>query len=365
MANASNEKVKRRYFKWLRGAKGYSEQTVVAVERAIHAFEESTAYKDLKTFCERQATGFKKWLDDRRHNGRPISTTTMYHQLRHVNAFFTWLATQQGYRSKIALDAVSYLSLDKRAVREALSVRPKVFPSREQVLELVASIEPRTDIDRRDRALVAFLLLTGVRYRALCSLSIECVDVNRLKVIQDPRLGVQTKGGKFIASKILPFDGGLVEIVVEWIGYLTDKLKYGPSAPLFPRTRVAQAEDGYSFEARDLEPVFWKGGNSIRKLLKTRSEAAGLPYFNPHAYRHAACRLGLRYAKTPEQLKALSQNFGHEQVLTTLRTYGELDDNRVEEVISQMQFGEEEPGDESMIPMSEIEALITRMKRKA
>lgn len=41
MANVKNEKVKRRYFKLMKMAKGYSETTVVAVERAIHLFEES------------------------------------------------------------------------------------------------------------------------------------------------------------------------------------------------------------------------------------------------------------------------------------------------------------------------------------
>ncbi|MEE8577505.1 MAG: site-specific integrase, partial [candidate division Zixibacteria bacterium] len=144
MANSVNEKVKRRYFHWLQGAKGRAELTVVAIERAIHQFEESTDYKDFKSFNERQATGFKKWLGDRRHNGKPLSNTTKYHALRHVSAFLSWLSTQSGYRWHIKLDSVSYLSLGQRDVHEALSVRPRKFPSLEQVKSLVASIDVKT-----------------------------------------------------------------------------------------------------------------------------------------------------------------------------------------------------------------------------
>lgn len=53
MANQANEEIKRRYFKWLKGAKKFSDQTIASIERAVHQFEESTEFKDFKTFCER------------------------------------------------------------------------------------------------------------------------------------------------------------------------------------------------------------------------------------------------------------------------------------------------------------------------
>lgn len=362
MANINNEKIKRRYFNWKRGAKGYSEKTIVAFERAIHLFESSTGFKDFKTFCERQATSFKKWLDKRKHNGKQLSATTKYHNLRHLNEFFSWLATQPGYKSRISLDAVSYLTLDKRTVKEALSIRPRKFPSLEQVVSLVESIEVKTDIDRRDRALISFMLLTGIRYQAICTLCLGCIDIERLEVYQDPRSGVKTKGGKAILSRILPFHDGLVKIVIDWINYLKEELKYGPGDPMFPKTLVTQSDDGYSFKARGVTTEFWSEGNSIREILKKRSEHADLPYFNPHAFRHAACQLALRLSRTPEEFKALSQNFGHEQVTTTLRTYGTLDDQRVSDVISSMDFSGKSPeGDQ--FSFEELEAFLKR-KRK-
>lgn len=341
MANAQNEKVKRRYFKLLRGAKGFSELTIGAIEQAIHLFEESTNYRDIATFNERQATGFKTWLSNRVNRGRKLSLTTIYHQLRHVKAFFSWLSAQQGFRSRISPDAISYLTMDRRSQQEALATKPRRFPSLEQVRSLVDSIEVVTEMDQRDRALISLMLLTGMRYSAICTLPLGCIDSERQVVSQDPRQGVRTKGGKLITTEILPFDKSMVRFISEWVNYLMKIREYAPSDPLFPRTRVAQAPDGSAFEANEVEPVFWKGGNSIRDILKARWKAAGKPYFNPHSFRHTHVHLALKCCATPEELKALSQNIGHEQVTTTLRSYGTLDDSRLHEVISKIDFSGE------------------------
>ncbi|RKX17454.1 MAG: site-specific integrase [Candidatus Zixiibacteriota bacterium] len=362
MANIENEKIKRRYFKWLLGAKGYSEKTIVAIEGAIHQFEEFTGYKKFKTFSERQATGFKKWLGEKKNKGHSLSNTTKYYHLRHLNSFFSWLATQSGYKSRISLDAVSYLSLDKRAVHDALSTRPKKYPSKEQVKELVSSISINNDIDRRDQALIAFMFLTGIRYHALCSLSLGCIDLEKLVVNQDPRLGVHTKGGKVITTLILRFDEELVEILKEWINYLIKKLKFGPSDPLFPKTQVSQADEGYSFEANGISQGFWSNSNSIRNILKLRTTNAGLPYFNPHSFRHAACQLALKLCRTPEELKALSQNFGHESVTTTLKSYGTLDDSRVSDVINNIDFSKKKNVDSKQISIADLEEFVNSKK---
>lgn len=354
MANVKNEKVKRRYFKLMKMAKGYSETTVVAVERAIHLFEESTGYRDFVTFGERQATAFKKWLVEKTNQGRKLSVTTRYHHLRHVKAFFTWLSTQQGFRSRISLDAVSYLTLDKRSQREALTTRPRGIPTLDHVKSLVDSIKIETEMDRRDRALISLLLLTGMRYSAVCSLPLGCIDIGGQVICQDPKRGVRTKGGKLITSRILPFDDLLTNTIREWVEYLEKIRKFGTTDPLFPHTKVAQAPDGSAFEAIGVEPVYWKGGNSICNILKSRSKIADLTYFNPHSYRHAHVHIALRCCSTPEELKALSQNIGHEQVTTTLRSYGTLDDDRVDEVLSGIVFDPDGDGSQKTVSQDQL-----------
>jgi len=140
-------------------------------------------------------------------------------------------------------------------------------------------------------------------------------------------------------------------------------LKFGPCDPLFPKTSVVQSEDGFSFEVQGIKAEFWAGGNSIRDILKRRSEDAGLPYFNPHSFRHAACQLALRYSRTPEEFKALSQNFGHEAVTTTLRSYGTLDDQRVNDVLSRIDFSGERTGNNKDFSIEDLEEFV-RIKKK-
>ena len=51
---------------------------------------------------------------------------------------------------------------------------------------------------------------------------------------------------------------------------------------------------------------------------------AVLPYFHPHSIRKTLARLGEQICKSPEDFKAWSQNLGHEKVLTTFLSYGEV-----------------------------------------
>jgi ADP-ribosylglycohydrolase len=60
--NATNERIKRRYFTYLAEALGHSEQTIDAVAKAITRFEAYTNWRDFKKFHIEQAKGFKHSL---------------------------------------------------------------------------------------------------------------------------------------------------------------------------------------------------------------------------------------------------------------------------------------------------------------
>ncbi len=53
----------------------------------------------------------------------------------------------------------------------------------------------------------------------------------------------------------------------------------------------------------------------------------------PHSFRNTLVQLGQEVCKTPEQFKAWSQNLGHEKVLTTFLSYGEVECQRQGEII--------------------------------
>jgi len=90
------------------------------------------------------------------------------------------------------------------------------------------------------------------------------------------------------------------------------------------------------FEAVGLDRKHWSSATAIRKIFKEAFEGADLPYFNPHSFRNTLVRLGETVCKSPEHLKAWSQNLGHEKVLTTLLNYGQVETQRQGEIIKDL-----------------------------
>jgi hypothetical protein len=60
--NANNERIKRRYFAYLKEAKRHSEPTVDAVAKALARFEADTKHRDFEAFHFKQAIAFKRHL---------------------------------------------------------------------------------------------------------------------------------------------------------------------------------------------------------------------------------------------------------------------------------------------------------------
>jgi integrase len=59
-------------------------------------------------------------------------------------------------------------------------------------------------------------------------------------------------------------------------------------------------------------------------LFKQAFIDAGLPPFSPHRVRDTLAELAREHCRTPEDYKAWSQNMGHDDVLTTFRSYGSV-----------------------------------------
>ena len=57
---------------------------------------------------------------------------------------------------------------------------------------------------------------------------------------------------------------------------------------------------------------------------------------NPNSTSILPAGLGEKLCRTPEQFKAWSQNLGHEKVLTTFSSYGEVPAERQREIIREL-----------------------------
>jgi integrase len=116
------------------------------------------------------------------------------------------------------------------------------------------------------------------------------------------------------------------------VKYLREERLWGNDDPLFPMIKVALGPSGH-FEVVGLDRKNWNSATAIRKIFREAFESADLPYFNPHSFRNTLVRLGQTSCQYAEQLKAWSQNLGHEKVLTTLYSYGHVENQRQGEII--------------------------------
>jgi len=140
------------------------------------------------------------------------------------------------------------------------------------------------------------------------------------------------KFSKTFMTYFFPVEEEIGEIVTDWVTYLREKRLWGNDDPLFPATRIAQNTD-HQFKAVGLDRRHWSTTAPIRTIFREAFEGASLPYFNPHSVRDTLARFGETICKNPEQFKAWSQNLGHEKVLTTFYSYGEVGNQRQGEII--------------------------------
>ena len=331
--NSANERIKRQYFAYLADALGHSEQTIDAVAKAISRFEAYARYKDFKRFHIEQAKAFKRDLADQRsqRSGEPLSKATLYATLTALKRFFVWLAGQPGYKSRISYSDAEYFNLSVKETRIAKATSPPRVPTLEQIRHVIQAMPASTEIERRDRALVAFTILTGARDGAIASFKLRNIDIGEGKIYQDAR-DVRTKFSKSFVTTFFPVGEDIRAVIIDWVGYLRREKLWSLDDPLFPATRVAAGAD-LRFMAAGLDRKHWSGASPIRQIFKQAFAAAGLPYFNPHSFRKTLALLGGRLCKTPEEYKAWSQNLGHDHVLTMFSSYGDVGSYRQAEII--------------------------------
>jgi integrase len=328
-----NERIKRQYFAYLKEAKRHSEPTVDAAAKALHRFEEYTGYRDFKAFHFEQAIAFKRHLAEQngQQSGEKLSKATLYATLTQLKRFFQWLAWQPGYKSRFQYSDAEYFNLSDKDTRIATARREQRAPTVEQIKHVLQTMPTKTEIERRNHALIAFTLLTGARDSAIASMKLKHVDLTANSVYQDAR-EVKTKFSKTFNTFFFPVGDEIRRIVAEWVCYLREDKLWGNDDPLFPATHVAPGAT-HQFEASGLEREHWSSASPIRAVFRDAFQRAGLPYFNPHSFRNTLVRLGEYLCKSPEEFKAWSQNLGHEHVLTTFLSYGEVACQRQEEII--------------------------------
>lgn len=337
--SSQNARIKREYMAHLRGPGQCSQSTIEKRAASLTFFERANGYKDFKKHSLSWPEKVQEALNDARTpSGGPLSASTKSAYLRDIRGFVSWLSCQPGYKSKINYHDADYYQLSKREERIAKADRDPVYPLMKQTLKAFDAMPCATEIEHRDKAVFALLVMTGARVTALTTFRLKHVDTERKTLQQDAR-EVETKFGKTIFTSFYIPDQAVWACLEAWTKYLYDKLNFGPNDPLFPKSNRALNEVG-EFITDGVTRAHWSQTGSIRKIVKDSFERVHMHAYGPHSFRHMLTHVGMDLCTTPHDLKAWSQNFGHSDVMTTLSNYGKLTNREQSDVMRKLSSDE-------------------------
>lgn len=293
---------------------------------------------------------YPQFLLKKRPDGEQGHLSAVYIKkaLATARMFFSWLAdNERGYK-QIKLGWIKTLKVKR------LSDTPKnkEYVTFEEILT-IASRPARSVLERRTRAALVFLFLSGMRIGAFVSLPIQAVDIPNLCVYQYPALGVRTKNGKAAKTFLLDIPE-LLKIVREWDEEVRAILP--PSgfwfAPLSPDTGL-------------IDPTVVQVGEHrhaiARRNFKSWTKQENLLYHSPHKFRHGHVHYGLERSENIADFKAVSMNAMHANMEITDTFYSVLRDEEVKNRIGNLNKKDKQHGNEDVIKI--LEDLLSSMKK--
>ncbi len=328
----TNERIKRQYMAYLKHAKGQDQKSIDKVAAALIKFETSTKFKSFKTFHIDQAGRFKNFLEKARHpkTGKPLSHSTTDATLRLVKGFFHWLAGQQGYKSRISYPDVEYFNNNAKNARVAHTQRDIPYPSMAQAFHAFQAMPDGTDLEKRDKALFAFFMLTGARDGAVASLKIKHISLVEGFVFQDGR-DVNTKNSKTIMTWFFPIGIEYRDCFEAWVNYLTKEKLYGPQDALFPKPERVLSNGRFNFNT--LSRDTYANAAKINSVVRNAFAKVHQPEYTAHSIRKTLTQ-EMSDRKMPlDMQKAWSQNLGHDNIMTTFSAYLPVSTQRQGELI--------------------------------
>ena len=281
--NAENERLKRQYEQYLREAKGQDEKSIDKVRAALVKFEKSTKFKAFKSFRVEQARQFKDALTRAKTaQGEPLSLTTTDATLRLVKGFFHWLAGQRGFKKVLSYADVEYFNNNRNDSRAAHAPRPVHFPSKQAAYHAFQAMADQTEIERRDKAMFAFVMITGARAGAVASLRLKHINLVDGFVYQDGR-EVKTKARKTITTWFFPMHPDYLKCFTAWVEFLRDDKMFGGEDALFPKPQQRLINGKFAFDTLSRETYATSG--QVSATFRQAFEQVQLHPYNLHSVR--------------------------------------------------------------------------------
>jgi site-specific recombinase XerD len=228
----------------------------------------------------KDAIAFKYQLEV---SGKSPYTIALY--IMTLRTFFTWL-TESGYYNQVITKGIQRIK--KRITYSKLPL------TKDQVQQLLSSINQNTTLGKRDAMMISMSLTTGLRVNELANVQLQDINGTHINVI---RKGYTTKGQRIeIPKSILP----MIE------DYITERIEHGEEV----------TEESYLFVSHSTHPSRNLMANRVSEIIKERLKKAGIDdkKITAHSLRHTcACFL----LEQGFELAVIQRFMGHSSITTT------------------------------------------------
>ena len=327
----------RHYWKYFvyRKRCGLSEKTIKKTQQAINHLKNFLEGKSLYELEPDDFNHFRSYLSDLTYRGKRISSNTIVNTISQLKLFFEYLGAKPEFQEVIDQEfmATWNLSPSEKQTLKNIGKKIKKFPTLDQIKNVLSSITTRTAVNRRNRCLILFCFLTGARISAAVTMKIGLLDLEKRVVTQDPDQGVETKKRKLIITTIPKFNEEYYQILIEWIQELLNA-GFNDDDPLFPVAAIEKKEDMLEFEISNGFIKEFLSVSSAEANIKKLFINAGYGDYHAHSFRDSHIHYASEMARSPNDLKAISMNVGHENIGITLKYYSVLSSNDVHERIN-------------------------------
>ena len=287
-----------RFLNHLRDERRLSAHTISAYRRDLEKFTDFLARREITTLRQlviAQARMFPAQL-----NQSGLSSRSIQRALSAVRALYRYLLRE----SKVEINP--FLTARDVGDRQAVTAprAERRLPSTlsiEEIVQLV-TIDPRTDLDRRDRAILELFYSSGLRLAELSGLDLGDLDLS------DAVVRVMGKGAK---TRIVPIGGYACESVLAWLNV---------------RSACAREREQALFVNRSGTRL---GARAIQQRVAVWAQRQGLGRrVHPHMLRHS---FASHVLESSSDLRAVQELLGHADISTT-QVYTHLDFQHLSQV---------------------------------
>ena len=317
--NPQNERLKMAWTKEL--SKDLHVSTVDQKLAALGEYEAATDYENLTALSEDSVARFIAAT-----LARDVASKTRNSTVRHVKAFFEWTVMAEHIKGKRAHGPIRSLRLSRKDKAAGRAAKQRPLATLEQIRSTVLAMPKTSAVERRNRALIAFAIVSGARDGAIITMRVKHVDLIGKEVMQHPD-EVDTKGSRQIFTWFFPVGDEMIAEVADYIAYLREELSFGDDDPLFPSTALGHDEND-QFCRSGLSKRHWATAQPMRDIYREAFASNGLPYFNPHSFRKTLMVVAYDMGLQGETLKAWSQNLGNKKLDTSINSYGNVSKDR-------------------------------------